>query len=264
MAPRHLATATHEAEPVLSRLGSARWLQGDDPVANVYMASPDLRIRVGFLPEAPGPLWQIVAGEPFGTRPAWLVTMSDETPAEIVADFASALIALHAEDQPEAYLTDRTPTDLDSVLVSAGWNNVRDDRLASDFWQSPDGYAEAHEVPGKPIPDRELAGKAGRWIINGGNDKTRWWITASSGTPTRLVAALQSAVVNPVPVRRYGSDLHHLPATATITQVAPVRGTSRAAAAHAGSALLRSVHPASTRPPGHVSAGPRTPVTNTR
>ncbi|MFF2957014.1 DUF317 domain-containing protein [Kitasatospora sp. NPDC057965] len=228
----------------ISRLANARWLMGDDPVANVYLASPDLRIRFGFLPETPGPLWKAVASRnPFHGTPAWLITMDDNTPAEIVADFATDLVAAHAEG-PEHYLTDTYPTDLDDTLAAAGWRTVQDERLAHPLWQSPDGYAEVHHLPDDLDPDAELAGTKARWVITGGTDDERWWITASSATPTRLVSSLYSAVVNPAPVRRYGADLRTLPAQATVNPVAPVRGSSRALAAHAGSALIRSVHPA--------------------
>ncbi|MEV0188424.1 DUF317 domain-containing protein [Kitasatospora purpeofusca] len=236
---------------------------GDDPVANVYAASPDLRIRFGFLPEAPGPLWQAVASvDPFHGAPAWLVTMDHSTPAEIVADFAADLVVAHTEG-PQRYLDEGSKTALDETLAAAGWQAVHDERLPHLLWQSPDGYAEVHHLPGEIDPDTELAGTAARWVITGGTDDERWWITASSATPTNLVASLYSAVVNPAPVRRYGADLHTLPAQATVKPVAPIRGSSRALAAHAGSALIRSAHPAATPQPGpaFVRRGVRPTIT---
>ncbi|MGW3183247.1 DUF317 domain-containing protein [Kitasatospora sp. NPDC001119] len=236
-------------DTAIGRLANARWLMGDDPVANVYLASPDLRIRFGFLPETPGPLWKATASpDPFHGAPAWIVTMDDNTPAEIIADFATDLVTAHAEG-PKHYLTDTYPTTLDETLAAAGWHTVEDERLTHLPWQSPDGYAEVHHLPGDLDPKDELAGTKARWVINGGTDNERWWITASSGTPTRLVSSLYAAVVNPAPVRRYGADLRALPAQATVKPVAPVRGNSRALAAHAGSALIRSAQPASTISP---------------
>ncbi|MGW3228651.1 DUF317 domain-containing protein [Kitasatospora sp. NPDC001095] len=227
---------------------------GDDPAANVYAASPDLRIRFGFLPEAPGPLWKVVASaNPFHDAPDWLVTMDHNTPAEIVADFATDLVAAHAEG-PEHYLADTYPTALDETLVAAGWHAVKDERLSHLPWQSPDGYAEAHHLPGDLDAEAELAGTKARWVITGGTDDERWWITASSATPTRLVSSLYGAVVNPNPVRRYGADLRTLPARATAKPVAPIRGNSRALAAHAGSALIRSAQPAGTTAPARATS----------
>ncbi|MGW2540975.1 DUF317 domain-containing protein, partial [Kitasatospora sp. NPDC001574] len=247
VAPRHLAPGAGVPDTALQRLASAQWLYGGDDVANVYLASPDLRIRFGFLPEVPGPLWKATAGDPFHGDAAWLVTMSDQTPAEIVADFASALVRVHAEG-PAAYLTDARPVAFDATLVAAGWNTVEDERLPYPFSQSPDGYAEVHHVPGDLDRAGELSGASARWIVNGGTEEERWWVTASSGTPTRVVADLYGAVVSPAPVRREGSDLRHLPPCATITPVTPVRGSSRALAAYAGSALIRSAHPSISVP----------------
>ncbi|MFJ9446723.1 DUF317 domain-containing protein [Kitasatospora sp. NPDC101235] len=230
---------------------------GDDPLANVYAASPDLRIRFGFLPETPGPLWKTTASrDPFHGTPAWIVTMDDHVPAEIVADFATDLVTAHAQG-PEHYLADTYPTTLDETLASAGWHTVEDERLSHPLWQSPDGYAEVHHLPGALDPEAELAGTKARWVITGGTDDERWWITASSGTPTRLVSSLYGAVLNPAPVRRYGADLRALPAQATVTPVAPVRGSSRALAAHAGSALIRSAQPAGSAVPAPSTAPAR-------
>ncbi|MFB8203065.1 DUF317 domain-containing protein [Kitasatospora purpeofusca] len=250
VAPRHLAPGAGIPDTALQRLTTARWLHGGDDVANVYLASPDLRIRFGFLPETPGPLWKATAAnDPFHGEAAWVVTMSDHTPAEIVADFASTLAGVHAEG-PAAYLTDNHPVAFGETLLAAGWSTVEDERLPHAFSQSPDGYAEVHHIPGELDRASELTGTSARWIVNGGTDEHRWWITASSATPTRLVAGLYGAVVNPAPVRREGSDLRHLPACATVTPVAPVRGSSRALAAHAGSPLIRSAQPSASAQSG--------------
>ncbi|WP_395297279.1 DUF317 domain-containing protein [Kitasatospora hibisci] len=178
-----------------------------------------------FLPEIDGPLWKAVAtADPFHGEPTWLVTMDHNTPAEIVGDFAVELLAAHAEG-PRHYLTDTYPISLDETLVAAGWPTVEDERLPHALWQSPDGYAEVHHLPGCLDPAAELAGSKARWVID----------------PPGVRALRRRR--QPTPIRRYGNDLRDLPAQATVAPIAPVRGSSRALAAHAGSALIRSLRP---------------------
>jgi hypothetical protein len=68
--PAHTASAEREwllecarAEPVLRLLDNCGWARSEDPKANIYWASPDRRVFVGWLPESPeaafGELWHI-------------------------------------------------------------------------------------------------------------------------------------------------------------------------------------------------------------
>ncbi|MGY1435418.1 DUF317 domain-containing protein [Streptomyces reniochalinae] len=86
----------HCADPVLRLLDNCDWTTVDAPQANVYCASPDRRVFVGFLPESPeaafGELWHISVHGPDGRR-AWSTTFDHDVPAHAVAGFLAALIA---------------------------------------------------------------------------------------------------------------------------------------------------------------------------
>lgn len=95
-ADREWLLECHCAGPVLRLLDNCGWTTVDDPKANVYCASPDRRVFVGFLPESPeaalGELWHISVHGPDGRR-AWSTTFGDDVPAQAVAGFLAALIA---------------------------------------------------------------------------------------------------------------------------------------------------------------------------
>ncbi|WP_063728771.1 DUF317 domain-containing protein [Streptomyces sp. RTd22] len=96
IADREWLLECHCAEPVLQLLRSRGWDTVADPDANVYCASPDRRVFVGFLPESPeaafGELWHISVHGPDGRR-AWSTTFGMDVPAQAVAGFLAALVA---------------------------------------------------------------------------------------------------------------------------------------------------------------------------
>lgn len=96
--PRYLAGPTFTGEPALRPLLDAGWNLNHDELGNVYVNSPDQKLRLGYLPEGEDDaLWQITAYSHAFAAPRWLVTYQDSAPTEIVAGFTTALAAAYAE-----------------------------------------------------------------------------------------------------------------------------------------------------------------------
>ncbi|MFE2864922.1 DUF317 domain-containing protein [Embleya sp. NPDC059259] len=80
---------------VLATLRNAGWGVAEVASANVYTSSPDACAFVRFIPEHPGgvrgPLWEITVDDHRGDD--WTQTFDDNTPAELVHAFVTALLA---------------------------------------------------------------------------------------------------------------------------------------------------------------------------
>ncbi|MFI2369875.1 DUF317 domain-containing protein [Streptomyces sp. NPDC018833] len=89
----------HCARPVTDLLKDQGWDVVTDLDCNVHCSSPDRRVYVGFLPEsreaARGELWHIHVTAKDGTT-AWHQALGPDTPAQAVAGFLAALIAVPA------------------------------------------------------------------------------------------------------------------------------------------------------------------------
>lgn len=221
--PRHLAGSTDTGDPALQPLLDLDWKLTYDAMGNVYVASPDHTVRLGYLPEGEDDtLWKITAySDPFA-MPRWLVTFQESTPTEIVAGFTTALATAYTEG-PYSYLYYGNDTlaalNVGTPLAAAGWSHRYG--TANVSFQSPDGLAEVH-LRRHPLDHQaEMTGHQERWLMQAGPPGDRWYATASSFTPEGLVAAMNTALTDPAPVIRYGDDLHRLPPQATATPVKP-------------------------------------------
>ncbi|MBP0450577.1 DUF317 domain-containing protein [Kitasatospora sp. RG8] len=92
---RSWLSSDHCAEPVLELLGALGWPIVNTPEANVHCTSPDGRVYVGWLPEAPdawqrGIVWRVRV-QPADAE-AWTQEFGVRTPSEAVAGFLAALI----------------------------------------------------------------------------------------------------------------------------------------------------------------------------
>ncbi|MGW2056217.1 DUF317 domain-containing protein [Streptomyces sp. NPDC001840] len=257
--PRYLAGSTYTAGPALRPLVDQGWKATRDELGNVYVVSPDHTVRVGYLPEGEdATLWKITAySDPFA-MPRWLVTFQNSTPTEIVAGFTTALAAAYT-DGPDSYLYYGNDTlaalDVGTPLAAAGWSHRYD---ANDVaFHSPDGLAEVHLCRHRLDHHAEMTGHQERWLIQAGPPGDRWYATASSLTPEGLVAAMNTALTDPVPVIRYGYDVRLLPPQATATPVKPPVPTPLdVRRAQAASVRTTVPPPAGTRP---VIPAPRPP-----
>lgn len=264
VSPRYLPLPAFTGEPALAPLTVDRWVHGGDDLGNVYSASEDLTLRVGFIPEGPDTVYWRIAGYrgPF-EQPEWMVTFDHDTPVEIVAGLTSALPALYAEG-PDAYLqgdgSDLAAMNAATPLAAAGWSHTYATSECVRF-DAPDGLARAYLRTGRLHHGEEMRGDRERWLVSGGAfGANRWTGRISSRTPERLVSALFTAMTDPAPLVRYRSHLSRVQEHAVITPLTPRAPTpldvAQASSARAQAARARSTtQPASARrllglPPG--------------
>jgi uncharacterized protein DUF317 len=218
--PRYLAGPTFTGEFPLRPFLDLGWKPTHDVRGNIYIASPDQTLRLGYLPEGDGPtLWKITAhSDPF-VLPRWRMAFDKRIANEIVRDFTSALATAYAAG-PDAYLGHRATAqagfEAGAPLTAAGWRPHFSVNAAS--FRSPDGLAEVRLCL-KGLDRHADMTDQQRWIATAGQGGIRWRATASSLTPESLVVAMSSAIADTSPVIRYGSDLPLLPPEATVTPV---------------------------------------------
>ncbi|MEV0598235.1 DUF317 domain-containing protein [Streptomyces sp. NPDC050315] len=145
-------------------------------VANVYVPSPDQRIRLGFLPEGEDDArWKIaVHSDPFAP-PHGIATFDNPTPTELVTAFATALAHDYAPGS-DAYLYGNTKQDVGlHPLIQAGWKTKKRPCLSAAH--APDGLAVVNHIHGPVDHQAELAGHQVRWGDWGGNRGycSRWY-----------------------------------------------------------------------------------------
>nr|WP_237539930.1 DUF317 domain-containing protein [Streptomyces sp. SID4917] len=174
--PRYLAGPTYTGDPALRPLLDLHWKLTHDELGNVYVASPDHTVRLGYLPEGDdNTLWKITAYSDAFAMPRWLVTFQNSTPTEIVADFTTALAAAYAEG-PDSYLYygNNTLADLDvgTPLAAAGWSHSFGTTDVS--FRSPDGLAEVHLRRHRLDHRAEMTGHQERWLMHAGPPGDRW------------------------------------------------------------------------------------------
>ncbi|MER6516674.1 DUF317 domain-containing protein [Streptomyces sp. NPDC001553] len=202
--PRYLSGSAWIGDPALQPLFELGWDRHHDDVGNLYVASPDRNVRLGFLPEGDDDgLWRITAyRDPFAA-PAWGVCFNDMTPTELVTAFTTALAAAYTQG-PDAYL-DKEPRDrFDAVapLLRGGWE-LQHPRWGVMELQTADGLAGLEYVTGRLDETKELTTLEARWYMWGGPKGPRWYATASTGTPVHLVTAITTALADPEPVPRW-------------------------------------------------------------
>ncbi|MFF3088659.1 DUF317 domain-containing protein [Streptomyces nojiriensis] len=207
--PRYLAGSAWIGDPALQPLFELGWDRHHDEFGNLYVASPDRKVRLGFLPEGDDDgLWRITAyRDPFAA-PAWGVCFNDMTPTELVTAFTTTLVASYTQG-PDAYLhTDVHENGFEAVapLLNGGW------KVQHSGWdvvelQTADGLAGLEFFTGRLDEGKELTTLQARWYLWGGPKGPRWYATASTGTPVHLVTAITTALADPAPVPRWQSGI---------------------------------------------------------
>ncbi|MFI1890252.1 DUF317 domain-containing protein [Streptomyces jumonjinensis] len=195
-----------------------------DEHGNVFLPSPDQRIRIGYLPGGDDDaLWKIAAYTRPLASPRWAAAFSSNVPTEFVTAFTTALVPLYEPDG-NAFLTGGIGYKLHPVspvvqpLLDAGW-------ALTQTWRpelrSPDGLAGAWFDRSDLDPDDELTTNETRWGMWGGSGYARWYAVFSTHTPTRLITATATAVADPAPVLRWPGELSLM--TRELATITPVR-----------------------------------------
>ncbi|MFJ7278322.1 DUF317 domain-containing protein [Kitasatospora sp. NPDC098663] len=183
----------------------------------------DGRIRIGYIPEQDwDTLWRIaVAPAPFA-HPRWVANFSASTPEEIVTAVTTELARMY-DPEDDAWLDERTTGPLEWIApyAAAGWTTndvdrgrltlISPDHLASvTYRQHPLRHTEAEQL-----------GQDGRFTV--GTVKTvGWYGRFSARTPSRILDAVATAMLDPRPVLRYRDALgYYTEREATITPVTP-------------------------------------------
>ncbi|MEU3602645.1 DUF317 domain-containing protein [Streptomyces sp. NPDC006798] len=222
--PRYLAGSTTIGDPGLRPALDADWKVSHDDLGNVFLPSPDQRIRIGFLPEGDDDaLWKIAAYEETFASPRWGAAFASECPPEFVTAFTTVLVETHARGG-DAFLGDglsRTgdPYPVLAPLTDADWT------VTDDWWTlkvtSPDGLAGVWYRRGAIDHDGELTSNAARWQMWGGPRDLGWYAVFSTHTPAPFITATAAAIADPAPVRRWSGELTQM--TRAHARITPVR-----------------------------------------
>ncbi|WP_055590517.1 DUF317 domain-containing protein, partial [Peterkaempfera griseoplana] len=230
VSPRYLAGSTGIGDPGLQPLRDIGGALSYDDLGNCYLATPDQRIRAGFIPEQEwNTLWQIAVSKDAFAPPLWCMNFSEHTPEEIVADVTTVLAALYEPDGNDWLIREpRTPGAWRQPYLDAGWT-THPLRYGQQQTVSPDGHATmTWRMHPLATHEAEQAGQDGRWTLAVDNGLNSWYGRFSSATPDRILTAAATAMLNPAPVPRYR---HHLGRTArqnaTLTPIAPPVPTPR-------------------------------------
>ncbi|MFJ4676846.1 DUF317 domain-containing protein [Kitasatospora sp. NPDC088783] len=210
MRPAYLAGPDPDFQPFEWLTSEWAWRHSDSRELGSYLVwSPDHRFWLGEALTDSGAWWRIaVQREPLGPT-AWMVSLSAQTPTEVVADLAdqlalagSSTAARFGEEHPVLRpAADRRS--LLGVLSGAGWRSVyRDGALEVE---SPDHLARVRvrvDPPGDPLDldDPHIhveVGPRGR-----GGQAPYWQAKVSTGAPDVVTDSLARFLTAPGPVTR--------------------------------------------------------------
>ncbi|MFR9723973.1 DUF317 domain-containing protein [Streptomyces sp. MS19] len=205
--PRCLAGPRVSGDEAIAPLTALGWPLRHDELGNVHVEAPDLRFRLGFVPEGEDDaLWRITAYiDPYGT-PAWAASFSEGMPTEIVTAFTSMLA--QSIRAPESVAVGAGRFTALQPLLDRGWTH----QAPADgmvHLAAPDKQAQLTFAKGPLQFADELLGRRPRWHLWGG-PKTgpgQWYAEATTGTPTPLLTALTTSLSDPEPLLRWRAEL---------------------------------------------------------
>lgn len=198
VSPRYLAGPGEQPEQALAPLLQGGWTPVSDVALDgLTLLSPDLNTLLRHRPDdRVFAAWTVYAFAPDRATAGavWTATFTWDTPVEIVTGFTTALA--RADHDKHA-----AGVDPFAAFGRAGW--ARNRGLFGTLYTEPGSLADAgrrHEVD----PEREMAHLEETWLITGTGEHGPWFATASSDTPTGLLAALALATLDRHPVIRTG------------------------------------------------------------
>ncbi|MFE0772168.1 DUF317 domain-containing protein [Streptomyces sp. NPDC058861] len=187
VSPRYLAGGGDPRWVTAPLQHAFHWQAAHRPLSPVVqLTRRDRQAELLLAPDPDHPWWTL-QHRPHDGAPAWRVTFSARTPAEIVAAATDALTAGPATD---------TPTDPGKVLAQADW----EPSLSMTRFVSPDRYATVIRLrPGTwsievAAPDMPWNGQSMVVPV--------WEALFTEDTPAYIVAAVFSGLASPEPVLR--------------------------------------------------------------
>ncbi|MDF2254354.1 DUF317 domain-containing protein [Streptantibioticus ferralitis] len=215
--------------------------------------SPRQDVQVAYLPESRYGGWKITqCHEPLG-MPIWSAAFSENTPAEIVSAFTTAL----GDDQrcEARHALSHDPQDRSwhpaGVLADLGWHHQDDDRFL--YLHAPDGRAYLRMRRGELADDVELRGDGpALWTMHAGIDEVageRWHADFTAHTPLHLLAATARAFSSADPVERTLADIPERNLLFITATPVDEHAATRQSAALARTPNAPPIRPASPPPP---------------
>ncbi|MER6531640.1 DUF317 domain-containing protein [Streptomyces sp. NPDC001508] len=189
--PRHLA-GPGDARHVTHGLAAVGWTRTSDPLsAEILLTSPDHRYTLQFDPQSSTSAWWRLRAQGSDTAQHWYCEFGQLVPAEVLSSVTDTLVA------PPASKPADEPADPWEAAASGGW--LRD---VDGTAHSPDGMGH--------IELRHLDSKVTEsWHIDvcepGYGDPWGpriWHARFDSHTPSHLVTAFITALVDPAPLQR--------------------------------------------------------------
>ncbi|MFD6597653.1 DUF317 domain-containing protein [Streptomyces coelicoflavus] len=207
--PRHLAgPGTVDPRAVWAFPYEEGWPFAQTEEGTAAAFSPCLRLQTTFDPQPDKPgrgTWTINAHRAPFIPPAWRITFTATTPAEILHDVHSELLDLYlgdsSSDQENLFQDVTPPYEVYTPLLTHGWSHqVRTDGIQT-FLASEGlgGVRHCYAMPSSSEP---------AWRAWGGYpSEPHWSARFSSGTPTTLVAAFTASLISTEPLQRTVQDV---------------------------------------------------------
>jgi hypothetical protein len=195
--------------PALNAAAQAGWTRFEDDAANVTYTSPDACARLQFGPETVrytrcrARLWQATyTPDPTSTttgQAGWKATFGENTPAEAIAAFLTALTrsaGRHTDGEADTVLYAAgagDPASVYEVCNEAGW--ALDPHLADDYHLSAD---TTMRLPYRaPHPDRRVEQAGWQAAYRPIDTDRRWTARFTPTVPAAAIAAFLRVLTDP-------------------------------------------------------------------
>ncbi|MCX5395653.1 DUF317 domain-containing protein [Streptomyces sp. NBC_00102] len=202
-----------------------KWRTWSDDSTLAVHESQTLRIERVHEAPAHETAWTVAAYETPVSDRMWVLTATGTTPAPMLQDLLAHLADGDGWDTAVgAPVNEKKVTSATQPLTDAGWKHTVDGRESR--WTSPDEHAGIRfDAFAAQHPNQDLA----TWTIwaNPGNDRPTWAITASTHTPSSLLAGLSEALAEQTGTRHVQPRREQRPRLAAGARSTPAVATSR-------------------------------------
>ncbi|MCG6497106.1 DUF317 domain-containing protein [Kitasatospora sp. A2-31] len=213
--PALYAGPTPDTERAIRPLIEAGAVRLDDGCGNQLIISTDGRVRLGYEPQEYGVVWKIAVHERPFLPPLWTVSLTENTPIEVVeaitTDLANRLRTGGRLTEAAADPEWRTP------LHANGWTLTWDAATGTETACSVYSPQDTIVLNTRAFPDPEEWEEAGQdafWSVDIASDFDGWSAAASTSTPDSILHTMVSAMLAPA-VRDIG-DLGDLAVGAAV------------------------------------------------